>query len=1177
MNLLQGLNTQQREAVTTTEGALLVLAGAGSGKTRVITVRIAYLIAEKGIPPHNILAVTFTNKAAGEMRERVDKNLRQLEIKLLSAPLISTFHSLCVRILRQDIEHLKEGYTRSFTIYDTDDAQKLIKTCIKDLGYDDKQLSPRITQSAISAAKNRGEDPNTYSAAQDYNNERAQAIGRVFKLYEERLQNNNALDFDDLLIKTVQLLRRSDETREKYNDRFRYILVDEYQDTNPLQFALIKFLTEKQQNLCVVGDPDQCMPAGTRVLTPAGYKNIEEIKVGEEVLSAGGHSRIISSKVINIKSKPYSEKLLEITTKKGKVLRVTPNHVLYGKLNPLVGKHFVYLMYRQDKGFRVGRSLASRSADRKNQEVVGLQVRCNQEHADKMWILRVCETKAESAYYEQLYSTRYGIPTMVFHLNGRGAMTFTQEMIDQLYAEIDTRKRVQQLFTDFYLFQDYPHFRPKTRFEANRFVLNLIKFGDRRTSGNAPWGGHRLQIGTTEVTLRPKFESAGLPCRNGRKRTWRMETARINYADAFAVAEQILSVDSRIDLQKKAMLVKGNKSFYEFPASHFHGGMSIAVYDDGQIVEDVVEKIEWSDYTGEVFDLDVENTHNYIAENVVSHNSIYRFRAADIRNILDFEEQYHNAKTIRLEQNYRSTQNILDTADAVIQNNTERKEKKLWTSQKGGDLIRYCQAFDAESEAKFVAYEIERIARREPETRFAVLYRTNSQSRVFEEALRRQRIDYNIVGGFSFYERAEVKDIIAYLKLALNPHDSIALLRVINTPPRGLGKTTLDELQYQARDYQCSVWEAISVALDPPENAVQKLNARALNSLRQFQLIIQRLGKKVAEAAKTDEPVSQVVIAAIEDTGYASALKAENNEEAESRLENLQELVNAAIDYNKQGAEGLRDFIDHAALVSDTDKFDRNATVTLMTVHAAKGLEFPVVFLVGMEDGVFPHSRSQGNPQELEEERRLAYVAITRAERLLYISHAMRRRVYGEDLAAEPSMFLNELPLDLIEDVTRGGNSWLSFAKNPSKQSNADAIRALRGENRGQQEKPRTSTYTGKTYNSTDAISEFFKNRNIGGGSPTTNAQRPTPPEQPKVQVYKQAEAPRPKPQDQSKTQSSKVEGQFLPGMHVKHAKYGKGLVLRREGTGDQVKLTISFPGFGQKKLIEKFANLEKA
>ncbi|HZH35101.1 MAG TPA: UvrD-helicase domain-containing protein, partial [Pyrinomonadaceae bacterium] len=663
--LLSSLNERQREAVMTTEGAVLILAGAGSGKTRAVTVRIAYLIAEKQVAPYQILAVTFTNKAAAEMRERVEKILRDLNLKLQSAPLISTFHSLCVRILRQDIEHLQEGYTRSFTIYDTDDSQKLIKTCIKDLGYDDKQLSPKVTQSAISGAKNRGEDPQLFSSRVEDHDERRAAIARVYKLYEERLTNNNALDFDDLLIKTVRLLRKSDETRAKYNDKFKYIMVDEYQDTNALQFSLINLLTEKQQNICVVGDDAQ---------------------------------------------------------------------------------------------------------------------------------------------------------------------------------------------------------------------------------------------------------------------------------------------------------------------------------------------------------------------------SIYSFRGADITNILQFEEHFPKAKVVMLEQNYRSTQMILDTADAVIKNNTGRKEKKLWTSQKGGEKIRYFQAFDADAEARFVAIEISKMMRRETQTKFGILYRTNAQSRVFEEALRRERIEYNIVGGFSFYERAEIKDIIAYLKLALNPHDSIALLRVINTPARGLGKTTLDELQLQARDYGVSLWETIAVNLDPPEDYAPKLTARALTALRSFQQIIYRLVRKTTELAESGEPFSQVVVAAIEETGYAGALRVESTDEAEARLENLQELVNAAVDYDKEGGTGLRDFVDHAALVSDTDKYDRNAPVTLMTVHAAKGLEFPVVFLVGMEEGIFPHARSAGDPTALEEERRLAYVAITRAEKILYVTHAMRRRVYGEELAAEPSPFLNELPLDLIEDMTKSGASWLSFA-----------------------------------------------------------------------------------------------------------------------------------------------------
>ncbi|MBV9209747.1 MAG: UvrD-helicase domain-containing protein [Acidobacteria bacterium] len=781
MDLLSSLNQQQREAVVETDGPLLILAGAGSGKTRVITVRIAYLIAERGVQPFNILAVTFTNKAAGEMRERVEQLLRGLSLK--SAPLISTFHSLCVRILRQHIEVLQEGYTRSFTIYDQDDSVRLVKACIKDLGYDDKQLQQRATQAVISAAKNRGEDAETYAARVEYGDEKRTAIARVFRLYEERLRNNNALDFDDLMIKTVQLLRRSTEVRELYNNKFRYILVDEYQDTNALQFALIRFLTEKQQNICVVGDPDQ---------------------------------------------------------------------------------------------------------------------------------------------------------------------------------------------------------------------------------------------------------------------------------------------------------------------------------------------------------------------------SIYKWRGADISNILNFEQHYPNTKIIRLEQNYRSTQNILDTADAVVKRNTERKDKSLWTSNPSGERIRYYQAYDSDAEARFVAAKIEEHRRVEPLIRAAVLYRTNAQSRVFEEALRRARIDYNIVGGFSFYERMEVRDIISYLKLALNPHDSIALMRVINTPPRGLGKQTLDEIERRAKDYGVSHWETIAILTDKGEG----LSPRAVSALKNFQKIITELVTAASNAADSESPVSDVVKAAILDTGYSNALKAENTDEAEARIENLQELVNAAVDYDQQEQDGLRDFIDHAALVSDADQYKRDAPVTLMTMHAAKGLEFPLVFIVGLEDGLFPHARAATDPAELEEERRLCYVAITRAERFLYVTHAMKRRVYGEEMAAEPSQFLNEMPLDLMEDLSRGA-SWLSFARSSSTLENRHAASALRGEKR-----ERTS-YTGKTYDSADSIAEFFRKR----------GQQITP-------TIKRANTSQTASTSNS---SSSGGGDFTPGTHVRHPKYGRGLVLRREGTGDSAKLTVSFPGFGQKKLIEKYAGLEKA
>lgn len=789
-DFLSQLNPQQLEAVKTGDGPLLILAGAGSGKTRVIAHRIAYLIAEQGVWPWNILAVTFTNKAAEEMCNRVGKLLEGLEID--SMPLISTFHSLCVRILRRDVEALNAGYTRSFTIYDQDDTVRLTRNCMRDLGIDDKQLAPRSVQAAISAAKNRGEDADAFTAKAQYVDERRASIARIFQLYEEHLQKNNALDFDDLLIKTVRLLRDVPEVRERYNERFRYLLVDEYQDTNQLQFGLIRLLTEKQQNICVVGDPDQ---------------------------------------------------------------------------------------------------------------------------------------------------------------------------------------------------------------------------------------------------------------------------------------------------------------------------------------------------------------------------SIYRWRGADIKNILKFEEHFPAAKVIRLEENYRSTQNILDLASGVIKHNVERKEKALWTQNSAGEKIRYYQALDADMEARFVTAKIQEHLRADPDIRGAVLYRTNSQSRVFEEAMRRAGLSYNIVGGFSFYERMEVRDIIAYLKLALNPNDSIALQRVINTPPRGIGKVTLDEIEIRAREAGISYWEAISELLSDGD----RLPPRAITSLTNFQRIVRELGAKARSLGTDPEskpevestsPVSDLVKAAIIETGYENALKSEESEEAEGRLENLQELVNAAVDYDEQGPQGIRDFIDHSALVADTDQYKADVPVTLMTAHSAKGLEFPVVFIVGLEDGLFPHSRSLSDSSDIEEERRLAYVAMTRAERFLYVTHAVKRRVYGEELASEPSQFLNEMPLELIDDVSHG-RSWLSFARGSTSIPDDAHLPAHR------QMKAR-ARYEGKTYDSAQSISDFFKTRAARMG-------------QPENQRAAAAAARR------SEQSPQGGPATVLPGSYVRHAKYGRGLVLRREGTGDQTKLTVSFPGYGQKKLVEKYAGLEKA
>ncbi|HKQ09379.1 MAG TPA: UvrD-helicase domain-containing protein [Blastocatellia bacterium] len=796
MSFLNQLNPGQREAVEAVNGPLLILAGAGSGKTRVITYRIAYLIESAGVQPWQVLAVTFTNKAAGEMKARVETMLPPG--KRTSAPLISTFHSLCVRILRRDIERMQAGYTRNFTIYDTDDQARVVRGIMKDYGIDDKTVTARSALSAVSWAKNRGITPAAYANQAEFANDRTEKIAQIYKVYEARLQQSNALDFDDLLIKAVVLLRQVEEVRANYHERYRHVLIDEFQDTNGIQYELAR-------------------------------------------------------------------------------------------------------------------------------------------------LIAVGSTKLE-----------------------------------------------------------------------------------RANSGDAFW-------------------------------------------------------------QNRSLCVVG--------------------------------------------DLD---------------QSIYAFRGSDYNIILNFQHDFTGTKIIKLEQNYRSTQTILEAANKVIAKNTQRLPKNLFTEVGEGDKIRYYQSYDGDGEASFVAEKIQEHLRREPQTRCAVLYRTNSQSRLFEESLRRRGVAYNIVGGFSFYERAEVKDTIAYLKLALNPTDDVALGRIINTPPRGIGKTTLDTLARQQKDLDVSLWETIGVAI---EN--RSLGPRATTALESFRQVINALGDKVAR----NEPVSEVVKAATLDSGYVKWLQEDKTEESETRLFNIEELVTAAVEAEEH-KETLRDFIDHAALVSDTDQYKADARVTLMTIHAAKGLEFPVVFMVGLEEGLFPHSRTFQSEEEMEEERRLAYVAITRAQRYLYITHAMKRRTWGEELPAEPSRFLNEIPLELLQDMSFGP-SWLGFAARPETQQNRQAASALRGESQPPVKK--TSNYTGKTYNSADSVRDFFKrrtdetageSRGQGTGPSGTGSRQ--------------------------QTKGTTSEGQFRVGARVKHAKYGTGVVLRSEGAGDDAKLTVSFPGYGLKKFVARFAALEK-
>ena len=911
MSFLSQLNPQQREAVETTDGPVLILAGAGSGKTRVITYRIAHLIENAGVMPESVLAMTFTNKAAAEMGERVDKLVGGLSI---AKPVISTFHSFCVRVLRRDIEALRIpsavpgkppiGHSKSFVIYDESDQQQVAKSIMKRLGIDDKQLTPRAVLGQISWAKNHMLDPQeVYLNSADPKTERT---AQIYAEYRKELLRANALDFDDLLLEAVRLLKSAAEVREYYNRRFQYILVDEYQDTNRPQYELMRMLAGARHNVCAVGDEDQ---------------------------------------------------------------------------------------------------------------------------------------------------------------------------------------------------------------------------------------------------------------------------------------------------------------------------------------------------------------------------SIYSWRGADIRNILEFEKDFPEAKIIRLEQNYRSTQNILQGASAVVANNIRRKGKNLWTSRQGGTKIGYYEAPDGENEALFAADAIARYVReateRGEDARSAVLYRTNSQSRLFEEAMRRYQLKYHVVGGFSFYERAEIKDLISYLKVIHNPDDSVSLLRVVNTPVRGIGKTTMEVVERIALETGLSLWGAIGQSVERG-----LLPARAQRALKSFRDLIEDARAMVAgtyverledraslqpdpEGAPQDgqenghvgtgvlarpagqgpamqkngeddtefdpaafdfgggefihagnstapadlqprsdpqevdvendgpatvegfrvpgEPanIAELLKFVIDRTGYIKILETEDTPESYSRIENIRELVNAAMDSKDRG-ETLDQFLDHAALVSDADAYDERAQITLMTLHAAKGLEFPLVFLGGLEEGLFPHSRTFLNPDDIEEERRLCYVGMTRAMDQLVVTRAVYRRRYGTDMpeASVPSRFLDEIPAELMEelgksrvgrapspagpDQTRRSKefaasqrSWRAVAPAPRK---AEPHYAYEDEDQSAQWNERTASArkpTAPKYNSIDNIAEFFASRGKKFSVPKVPVEEP------------------------------KGRRGFRPGQKVRHPKYGEGTVYHREGEGEEAKITVQFSRFGLKKLVEKYAQLE--
>jgi DNA helicase II / ATP-dependent DNA helicase PcrA len=992
--LLESLNPTQLDAVQHTEGPLLILAGAGSGKTRVLTHRVAYLIDQGLAAPEEVLAITFTNKAAREMKDRV---------ALLVGPdsrrmWVSTFHAFCARILRVHAEKL--GYKREFTIYDGADQVRLVKRCIVELGKDPKRFNPRSFQAQISSAKNVLMAPDDF--LRNTEGYIAENVAEVYDLYQKRLYENNAMDFDDLIMQTVALLELFPEVRERYQTRFKYIHVDEYQDTNHAQYRLVNILAAAHRNLCVVGDDDQCLIEGTPVTMADGStKPIEKISVGEEVLSGYGSGDFRPAKITGV-SRSKKSGGVRITTRSGRQLVSTPEHVHFAgyKLGLTPQMHMTYLMRRKDKGFRVGTSRTYTNG--RVQPVVGFMQRSRQEHADAAWVVSTHDTEGEARAAETTLALKYQVPTVPFvaRAGSENGLVANQALIDRVFSEVECVEGGNRLLADSGLRPEIPHYLLQS-FTGRRRNVVVTLCGDRR--GRTAM--HRISMVGRDEEGRRALESLGLHVRQAKQgsSSWRYESCFKDYGAAMEIVDRIRSVLG-VSVQRVARLgadggeVVEGKSLPFVPASAVRPGMAMFTSEGGYDIVDSVERVAL-DRT--VYDIDVEGTHNFVAGGLVTHNSVYSWRGADIRNILDFERDYPEAKVVKLEQNYRSTQTILDAANAVVANNASRKAKELWTAGDEGDRIRVFAASDEYAEARFVVSEIESLMDGGTSARdISVFYRTNAQSRALEDVLVREGIPYQVVGGVRFYERAEIKDAMAYLSVIANPDDSGSLERIINVPKRGIGNTSVAKLQDYAGKNGITLYEALSEADAAGLTGAAKKGCRTVRDLFE--------GLRVAAV---EVPPTDLIGAVLDESGYRKELEAEDTVESESRLENLEELINAAREYERVEPEPtLAGFLQEQALYSDQDSLtSEGGSVTLMTLHNAKGLEFSHVFVVGMEEGTFPHARSL-DEHNLEEERRLAYVGITRAKETLTLTHARLRSSWGEREYRMPSRFLSEIP-----------------------------------------------------------------------------------------------------------------------------------------------------------------------
>ena len=734
-------------------------------------------------------------------------------------------------------------------------------------------------------------------------------------------------------------------------------------------------------------------------------KPIERVREGDHVLSCLGSGRFGPARVARV-YRANRRHGISITTSSGRRIVSTPEHTHFAgfKAGRTPQLHMTYLMWKRGVGFRVGTSLTYTNAQPRS--LPGPAMRMNHEHADACWVVSVHSSGPEARVAEILLSFRYQLPTIPF---------------DDVFARLDTEASGRALLAQHGLSFDHPHFSAVTTTSGARLRrrLTVALCGDARSG--RPF--HRLSLFGYDDEGRRALQRAGLSTRPAYRGPagWRVETA---HADFGRLVETVERVEEALDVSVRftARLTAqdggpstGNALPF-MPASAVRPGM-LMVTGSGDF--DIVERVEPVELDAPVYDLDVERTHNFVANDLVTHNSIYAFRGADIRNILEFERDFPNTRTIALEQNYRSTNSILGAANSVIANNRERKEKRLWSELGQGEPVHVVEVEDEHAEARFVAAEIAALVEEGLNgDEIAVVYRTNAQSRVLEDVLVRQGVAYQVIGGPRFYERAEVKDLIAYLQVVDNPYDAVSLQRIANRPRRGVGDTSLARLQTYADTHGISLWETLEHA---EEAGVAGASLRAVTKLRDLLLSLQ------SGALELDLP--DLVERTLERSGYLEWLEAERTIEAQGRIENLQELVGVAREYQETADEpSLSSFLQEISLYADQDAMrGETSVVTLMTIHNAKGLEFRAVFMIGMEEGIFPHARSI-EEQGLEEERRLAYVGMTRAKDRLVLTHASSRSLYGARNYNMPSRFLDELPAEGVERERLRAASWTSVA-----------------------------------------------------------------------------------------------------------------------------------------------------